>query len=285
MVANCWPKATSCQYHRTVRRIRCIGNIGPMRPTGLLCAARAGIIPSTTAIVQTGPSDSALRVEYAFASARIVFPLVPDTDSMKCRDQASNRWLWLMLLAYAVVCAVVWLWMRNTDVTQTLVIALTGVAVIWSAVETQKLRQAAHDQIEAQLSANDLQTRPLVVLRADTTRDVVHVENIGRGPALNTRIEPADLRMGGDDDEPVNLTFGGLPAVILPAGIADARVDAFLFGTSVGDFYNYALNPDYALHPIRITIRYEDIQLKTYRICQTIEPGSMKTTAIEVLLS
>jgi hypothetical protein len=202
-------------------------------------------------------------------------------DSFEATSTGPTQMLWAVV-AYLGIVALAWLWSGATGVVQTVVIALTGVAVFWTAIETVKLRRAAHDQIEAQLLANELSNRPLILLRTDTTRDVIRLENIGRGPALNARMDQAELYMGQEDCEPVQLKFGSMPAVILEGGIVDVQVEAELFGASIGDFFNYALNPEYASHPITVTVRYEDLQLNSYRVCQTIEPGSLRTTAIDV---
>lgn len=167
---------------------------------------------------------------------------------------------------------------------QTITLISTGLVVLWYTWETAILRRAAQTQvqsqarqIEAQLEQIETQVRPFVILDPDQGRGTAFLENIGLGPALNVRV-PEILVHERIEGQPVMLRVPTQVSVLRPGEKVSISVDSFVGGREFGDFFSAALHPKFTHDRLDVVIEYENIQLKSYRVVQTVEPQLLSIT-------
>ena len=95
------------------------------------------------------------------------------------------------------------------DYLQTVVLALTLLAILWYTYETRKMQQAVRRQVDVGVRQTNVSILPIFVVYIDRvhtivgpkdghSRPCVEVENIGNGDALNVQIDTIDIEFEND---------------------------------------------------------------------------------------
>jgi len=171
--------------------------------------------------------------------------------------------------AYVGLLAAAYFRASPTDWTalQTWAVVLTGLVIIWYTWETKELRLAAYAQM-------DLQIRPYVVLKPETAK--ILVTNFGNGVALHIRINPVVVSAVED----IELRFLETIPVLRSGESANIAATGFKKGKPTSDAYNAHIDPKYANQQLKVTVRFDDLELKTYSITQQVSSGSVVISAV-----
>jgi hypothetical protein len=90
---------------------------------------------------------------------------------------------------------------------QTVILALTLLAVLWYTIETRRMQKAVAAQVQLSVRQVNLSVLPFFVayvgdILVENERDryieALELENIGNGVALNVKIDSLDIDLGGD---------------------------------------------------------------------------------------
>ena len=167
------------------------------------------------------------------------------------------------ITVYLVIILLTWVCTKNPSTTQTMVVTLTGLVIIWYTYETYKLR------LDTQLQT-EISQRPFVSAKLiDNNLEVI---NIGNGAALNIYIKPIEV----DQAEQILIKFPESIPVLRPGHSNLVSAECFMQGRPVGDVFLAHLDPRYANQELIIEIVFQNIELREYRTRERIMPGSRK---------
>lgn len=181
-----------------------------------------------------------------------------------------SRIISLILPTVLYVGVIAYVYMRApTDWTaiQTWAVGLTGLAVIWYTWETRELRIASYAQIETQI-------RPYVVLQPQNGNFMV--TNFGNGVALHVRIDPVVV----SPEDRIEIRFPKAVAVLRSGESATVEARGYKAGQDAGKFFNANLDPRYANQELPVTVRFDDVELKSYSITQLVSPGEVVVSVV-----
>ena len=121
---------------------------------------------------------------------------------------------------------------------------LTASVVSWYTLEVAR-------QTEVQL-------KPLPIIFYDKNADTFILKNIGNNSAININIQDVPL-----DDKQITIQFECVPILGLRESIAVSTIST-VNGKNVDFPFDANLNPEYARENYSITIKYQNIEGKTY---------------------
>ena len=150
---------------------------------------------------------------------------------------------------------------------QTWAIVLTGLILIWYTWETMQLRYAAHAQRETQI-------RPYVMLKPTTGN--ISVLNVGNGVALHVRVDTVVV----SEEHKIEIRFPNAIPVLRPGESSSLDARSYKNGKDAGDFFTAHIDPKYAALELNVTVRFENVELKSYSITQNVSPRSIVVAAV-----
>ena len=176
--------------------------------------------------------------------------------------------LGVLLTAYAAAMA--WVFLNYTGWTerQTWAIILTGIVIILYTWETMELRRVAHLQRELQL-------RPFVVLEPQATD--FSISNVGHGAAVNIRVSDVII----DESLGISVRFPSSIPVLRAGEACSIRAESLKHGKIAGDFFLAHIDPKYASLELKVVLEFQNIEMKTYAVTQTVRPGDLRITGFE----
>jgi hypothetical protein len=101
--------------------------------------------------------------------------------------------------------------MLTATVVQDVLLLASAVLIAWYLYETYKIRVAAEAQLEAQI-------RPAIAVRVRNTPESLLLVNVGKGPALNLKLSPAERGSEGSRECTEHETFDVPITFIAEAG-------------------------------------------------------------------
>jgi len=90
--------------------------------------------------------------------------------------------------------------MLTATVFQDVLLLVSAVLIAWYLYETYKMRLAAEAQLEAQI-------RPAIAVRVRNPLESLLLVNVGKGPALNLKLSPAERGLEGSRECAESETF------------------------------------------------------------------------------
>lgn len=142
---------------------------------------------------------------------------------------------------------------------------------------TQLLLETHASQLDAQAEEIDAHIRPFIIVTPEEGSAIGSVENVGHGPAFNVRILDVVLHER-IDGHPVRLRFPTVIPALRAGDRVDVPIQSYVGEHEFGGYVRAQLNPALTRERLQITIEYDNVQLKRYRVVQTIEPKSLRIT-------
>jgi hypothetical protein len=124
----------------------------------------------------------------------------------------SGVWIfWTLLISVAGLYFLGYkLFLGEFGYLQTIILALTLLAVLWYTIETRRMQKAVAAQVELSVRQVNLSVLPFFVAYVGAVGvenelgkpiDALELENIGNGVALNVMIDSLDIEFGGEMQE------------------------------------------------------------------------------------
>ena len=156
---------------------------------------------------------------------------------------------------------------------QTWTLVVTGVVLLWYTWETSELRRATVLQTEVQL-------RPFVVL--ELWSPSFRLRNFGTHPALNVTVDPVTIEAPGSQ---IEVRFPARLPVLPPGGGWTVPTESWKDGVQLAyDMFSAHLQSTVAEQRLTATVRFQDIEGRSYRVPVAVAPGIVEVGAVQAEL-